>query len=440
MKKSQNVPGQVSLAGAAMGGNTAKRHKKKKSARFPRRLVWVIIIVVVLAIVGWLIVKPFLHRGPSLTAREMVEYTYTPDDICEKVSYYLLGITADDPTARMEMVAVLCVDRKKDTTSLLQIPVATSLGKDTGFDAAVIGDIWGHPKAALWCPTCRCRVAAEDAQDNKHVKCGTALEKRTGSSYTNLIEAINKQYGLPIDNYLVVPRAGLATLIDAVGGVDVALSAKMSYNAIDYEKGTRTLSGEAAVYYITQYNYNGTPASDRDRMMRQRQVLAALVSRLSRYKVAEMYNTDPAKMDVFSNVMLGRNPIRMDTTSFGKARLMGSAHDGSADNVKFIRALAEFTHELCKIPLTDMTCSILPGTAIKDGANTVYAVNKSQTVALLNEQMNPRGLTLDEETIGVEQIGKNPAKADLAIATLDTVAVEQTEPTTATTTTTATEE
>lgn len=122
------------------------------------------------------------------------------------------------------------------------------------------------------------------------------------------------------------------------------VAGKFRCGETDYEAGVQALPGEAAVYYITQYNYNGTPASDIERMARQRELLAALVSRLSQYKQAELFNTDPRKADVLSDVMAGAAPIRMDTSDFGKARLMGKGHDAAASDTKYNAALAEFVH------------------------------------------------------------------------------------------------
>lgn len=42
------------------------------------------------------------------------------------------------------------------------------------------------------------------------------VETRTGSAATNYAQFFNTQLGLPVDNYLVIPREGLAKLIDAV--------------------------------------------------------------------------------------------------------------------------------------------------------------------------------------------------------------------------------
>lgn len=412
---------QVSLAGAAAG---KKKQPPKKSGGKKKRL-WLILIpiVLVVALLIALFARGCGSDGPSLTARETLQYTVTPDDLADKVSYFVLGVLGDKSTDRMDMVAVMCYDRKAKEITVMQMPVATYVGEDGSFAASVIGDVWGNPKPLTWCDTCRGQVATDEIDGENHKLCGSKLTARTGSSFTDLARVFNTQYGLPIDNYLVIPRDGLVKLIDTVGGVDMQLEAKTSIDGIDYEKGVRTLPGKAAVYYAIQHNYKDTPASDAERMLRQRQLFASLLDRLSEKTLKDLYNTDPALKDVLSNVMLGADPIRYDNSSFGKARMLNIC-ERKAENTKSVEAMAQFLFEISRIDLEDVTCFILPGTAQKRGTGTVYSVNKAQTVTLLNDYMNPYDLTLDDTTVAVTELKKNPADADTAVTTLDQVLVK----------------
>ena len=63
----------------------------------------------------------------------------------------------------------------------------------------------------------------------------------------DLIRVFNDQYGLPIDNFRVLSRAGLVQLIDLLGGVDVNLEEAMTLADVKYKGGVQTLSGVAAV-------------------------------------------------------------------------------------------------------------------------------------------------------------------------------------------------
>lgn len=412
---------QVSLAGAAAG---KKKQPPKKSGGNKKRL-WLILIpiVLVVALVIALFARGCGSDGPTLTARETIQYTVTPDELSGKVSYFMLGVLGEKSTDQMDMVAVMCYDRKAKDITVVQMPVATYLGEDASFATATIGDVWGNPKPILWCDTCRGKVAADAVDGENHKLCGSKLTTRTGSSFTDLARVFNTQYGLPIDNFLVIPRDGLIKLIDAVGGVDMTMATKTSIDGIDYDKGARTLTGKAAVYYAIQHNYKGTPASDVERMQRQRELFASLLDRLSEKTLKDLYNTDPALKDVLSNVMLGADPIRYDNTSFGKARLLDIG-EKKAENTKSVEAMAKFIFEISRIDLEDITFCTLPGTAQKRGTGYVYSVNKAQTIALLNECMNPYDLTLDETTVTVTELKKNPKDADTALTTLDKVLVK----------------
>ena len=415
---------QVSLAGAAAG---KKKQPQKKSGGNKKRL-WLILIPVVLvvALVIALLARGCGSDGPSLTARETIQYTVTPDELSGKVSYFALGVLGEKSTDQMDMVAVMCYDRKAKNITVMQLPVATYLGEDGSFATATVGDVWGNPKPILWCDTCRGKVAVDAVDGENHKLCGSKLTTRTGSAFTDFARVFNTQYGLPIDHFHVIPRDGLIKLIDAVDGVDMTMAAKTSIDGIDYDKGVRTLTGKAAVYYAVEHNYKGTPASDVERMQRQRELFASLLDRLSEKTLKDLYNTDPALKDVLSNVMLGSTPIRYDNTSFGKARLL-DVGENKAENTKSVEAMAKFIFEISRIDLENITFCTLPGTAQKRGTGYVYSVNKAQTVALLNEQMNPYGLTLDDTTVTVTELKKNPADADTALTTLDKVLVKNKE-------------
>lgn len=429
---SNNGQKQVSLAGAA--GNPKK---KKATAIKPLAILAVLVAVVVIVV----LISQFGNAdGPALTAEEMVTYTVTPDNLKDEVSYYLLGVTGESTTDRLDMIAVMCYDRKKGSASILQMPVSTFVGKDTGFAVSTLGDVWGNPQPVPFCSAHRVKLTAEQIVDGTHKDCGAAVEYRTGSSSEDLIRVINEQYGLPIDNYLLIPRAGLVQLIDELGGLDIKLEKKTTLDGTTYEAGVNTFNGQAAVTYAVEYNYTGSVASDRERMLRQRQVFAALLQRLGTNKWDTLYYVDKitgSTKGAVGKVMLGADPIRSNFTSFGKMRLLNIGQ-GAAERMKLSEAMARFLNEIGKIPLERFTFSILPGESALSGTATVYSVNKSQAIVLLNLQMNPYAMTLSDETVKIPQLVVKQSESDTATATLDTVAQEQTGTVTTATKATAT--
>jgi hypothetical protein len=229
-------------------------------------------------------------------------------------------------------------------------------------------------------------------------------------------------------------------LVDELGGLDIKLEKKTTLSGTTYEAGVNTLHGKAAVAYAVEYNYSGKIASDRERMLRQRQVFAALLQRLGANKWDSLYYVDKntgSTKGAIGRLMLGANPIRSNFTSFGKMRLLNIGQ-GAAERMKLSEAVARFANEIGKIPLSQITCSILPGESALSGSATVYSVNRAQTIELLNTQMNPYGLTLSDSTVGVPQLVVKQKEVDTATATLDTVAQEQTGSVTTTTKATAT--
>ena len=427
MSKEKNQK-QVSLAGVAQSTK-----KEKKKFRFPWKALSILSLLIVLLVFGmwlydqWSVMQ---EEKPSLTAREMVEYTYTSDALAGKVSYYLLGVTGDEIGDPMDMLAVMCYDRQAKSVSVVQIPVATYIDKDNGFAVDTIGDVWSNPQPEVFCSDCRVRVPEEERDGDVHAACGFDLEERTGSGWLDLIRVINDQYGLPIDNYLIIPREGLKQLIDALDGVEVQLDQKETLADEDYAAGVHTLNGDAAVDYAITHRYKNTPATDRDRMIRQRRVLAALWQKIAACDLDDFYYVDKQEITrgILGTLMNGTHPIRFNTTSFGKARLLAKT-EAETSEMKLTDALARFFVQMGKVPMDRVTFSILPGETAKVGTASVYSVNSAQTAALFNEWMNPYGLTLDEETVIPPQATKKPKEADLSTVTLDTMLpeVEETE-------------
>ena len=408
---------QVSLAGVAQ---TSNEERKPVSLW---KWIGIGVGLIALLVAGILLFNAFdEEEKPALTAREMAEYVYTPDDIAGNVSYYLMGITGENIGDPMDMLAVMCYDRKADSVSVIQIPVSTYIDKNNGFAVDTIGDVWYNPQPDIFCSACRVRVPVEERDGKVHATCGAELEERTGSSWLDLIRVINTQYGLPIDNYLIVPRAGLAEIIEALGGVEVELAKKATLAGESYDAGVQTLMGDAAVEYAITYNYKNTAASDRERMIRQRQVWASLWQKIAVSELKDLYYVDELEITkgIFGRLMTGENPVRFNTTSFGKARLLSIDETAAAD-LKLSDAIARFVMQMGQVPLDQVTFSILPGSAEKNGTVSVYSISRAQVITLINEQMNAYGLYIDEDTVTAPQLNYDPKEADLSTVTLDTV-------------------
>lgn len=421
---------QVSLAGVAK--TPANKGAKEKKKPFPWKLVIFGVVLILMAVGGMLLYWLIFGGGAeeqgdqkALTARQMVEYYYTPDALAEDVSYYLMGVTGAEIGDPMDMLAVMCYDRKADAVSVMQIPVDTYIDKANGFAVDTIGEVWYNPQPEIFCSACRERVPAAERDGDAHATCGASLEQRNGSATGNLIRVINEQYGLPIDNYFILSREGFADLIDGFHGVQIILDKNVTLAGKAYTAGIHTLDGHAAADYAITYDYDQSVASDRVRMQRQRQVLAALWDAISACSEKDLYYVDSlgSTKGILGKLMVGDTPIRYNSTSFGRARMLG-IKDKAAEDIGSYEALARFVKQLGDVSADKVTFSILPGGAVDFSATAkVYSVNREQLLTFLNEQMNPCELTLNENNVQPAQVdklvGDATGEADLTTETLD---------------------
>jgi len=94
-----------------------------------------------------------------------------------------------------------------------------------------------------------------------------------------LVETIEQDTGLRVDNYLEVGFDGFADVVDAVGGVRMCLDAPMvdKDSHTNLPAGCQKLDGTSALGYVRMRKAD--PRGDIGRMERQRQMIAAIVSR-----------------------------------------------------------------------------------------------------------------------------------------------------------------
>ena len=422
--KAKPQKNQVSLAGVAKNPDNTDGAEKKRG--FPWKWIVAAVVLIALLVVGMLLFRLWddkQEEKPALTAREMISYTYTPDKLAGDVSYYLVGVKGAEVGDTMDMLALMCFDRKAQAVSVMQIPVQTYIDKDLGFAVDTIGDVWYNPQPQVACSACRELVPERDRDGNVHSSCGAELENWKGSAIHDLARVINEQYGLPIDNYFILSRDGLAEMIDGVGGVEIELAEAVTLAETPFAAGVQTLDGQSAVEYAVSYNYLGTPESDRARMIRQRQVLASLWDHIAACSAKDLYYEDDlgSTKGILGRLMLGANAIYFNETSFGRARMLGIS-DKEAESVTDYDAIARFAMQLGDVPLDKVTFSILPGELAELGATRAYySVNRDQLLTLIDEQLNPYDLTIDPEAITVPQLLAVASEVDLATATLDTM-------------------
>ncbi|MBT9000989.1 LCP family protein [Lactobacillus delbrueckii subsp. bulgaricus] len=93
-----------------------------------------------------------------------------------------------------------------------------------------------------------------------------------------LAKVLKKYFNIPINAYVLVNMGGLKTIVDKVGGVDIAPVLSFSYEGYTFTKGQKTHMDGAKALAYSRMRYDD-PEGDYGRQKRQRQVLQALVKK-----------------------------------------------------------------------------------------------------------------------------------------------------------------
>ncbi|MBQ7302751.1 MAG: LCP family protein [Clostridia bacterium] len=401
---------------------TGKKKKKSSPVRIVIKVLLVLFLLVLLAflfVLGRFVYKEFTTEDKPITAPP-VDHDTTAKDQLSKVSYYMIGVMGESSTDPLEMLSLVCVDKEKDTVDVLQIPVATYIGKTEGWDVTTFGAVWASPKELTWCDLCRHRVldAAEINEENVHIPCGQVVTTKKGSASGNLIDIFNDQYSMPVDAFFLFPRKAFVQMVNAVGGVDVELAEKLKVDDVTYDKGVQTLSGEAALYYALEFGYKDTPATDLQRLLHQRQVFTALFQRLTALSETALLD------EVFDPVMSSSTPIRVDNLAQGRESLLAGMSNKTAEDTDYEEAMSALIAGMADWQLTNMRYHVLPGEAAKNGTQHIYSVHAEDLLALLNGHFNPYGVEMGIEDLEISEV-RNSKESDTQTATWDTVTVPQ---------------
>lgn len=434
-KDTRKKKGQVSLAATA-GVN--KKSKKKKKVATGTVIIRVLVAVLVtlsllfVAVMVYGVVSSFSSDGEKHDV-QLYSYDTTPEAQAKTVSYFLVGLCGEDESTAMDMLTLICYDKKEKNVRLLQVPTDTYIGKTGDFTVSRIGNVWNNPTPLTWCETCRGRVYEPEQKDGKHTVCGTALTEKTGSAVESLLAVFNDQFSMPVDNYFILSPDTLIEMVDLVGGIDVELEAAIKVGEVNYPAGKQILDGKAALYYVSEYSFNDTPAKDLERLPRQRKVWTALLQRMSAMDENELLK------DVIRPIMAGASPLRTNTDAASVAKMMAGIHSGSTENMTYAEALTKLLKSFKKIDLNNATFYILPGNVAKQGSANYFGINKANAVKLLQEKFNPYGIEMKEEHLQINEIATASDETDTKEQTMQQIAVEQSVATTtaAPTTTTA---
>lgn len=168
--------------------------------------------------------------------------------------------------------------------------------------------------------------------DDKKNKLNTAYEYgyyHSGNSLQFIKDKISQITGIYIDQVVVFDFSAFREIIDALGGIDITLTAPFTENqqwgkVFSLPVGLNHLDGQTALYYVrSRYSSN-----DFDRSRRQQQVIFAIKDKLLKLN----FLGDPVKS--FSILTLIRNDIKTDIGVWNINQILDLAKEVKFETLK----------------------------------------------------------------------------------------------------------
>ncbi|MFO7191927.1 MULTISPECIES: LCP family protein [Thermocrispum] len=105
----------------------------------------------------------------------------------------------------------------------------------------------------------------------------------SGKGPRRLVKTIEQVTGLRIDHYAEIGLGGFATMVDAIGGVEMTIPKDMvdRSNGQRLKAGTYKLDGAQALTFVRMRKSDATPRSDLDRVANQRKFIGALANEIA---------------------------------------------------------------------------------------------------------------------------------------------------------------
>ena len=390
-----------SAANAKVRSSKSKKRKKlsARSILFIACTVFLILVAVFLFVFGKAVLEGDGNQDP--TTSNIPQHYQTPENIQNKVAYYVIGLLGEDETSTTEMLAVACYDKQKSTLNFLEIPQDTKLADSNYWSVDKAGNVWGNPAPLIWCEFENRHIYEVDVE--AHRTAGHTVTERIGSASENLMSVINETCALPVDAYFMIPQEAFVKLVNLVGGVDVDLETSMKVGEIKYNKGIQTLDGDAALQYVLTRGKGAK--GDIERILRQRKVFAALFERLCAQTKEELSSESLAPL------MKGSTPIRTNMST--------------ADLVELVLQLSAISSE-------KITVQMIPGEV---SADSYFSIHRAQLVEQLNAYFNPYLAKITEADVLVLELAQG-TDANVHLQTFAQITVEQGNDPAGTTTTT----
>ncbi|MDP1722857.1 MAG: LCP family protein [Candidatus Gottesmanbacteria bacterium] len=186
-------------------------------------------------------------------------------------------------------------------------------------------------------------------------------EKKKGGGLTLAKVIVEDVVGLPIHNALLIDFSGFEEVIDAVGGIDIAVPLGFTdpqfpiagkevdscdgdatfscrYEAVTFSQGLQHMNGERALVYVRSRHAQGDEGSDFARGRRQQEVFVALLQQVKKPSVWVSLSRARSLFAAFDRATTTDMRVG-EIASIGK--MMTTMGVGNAKRISFVDLLRE---------------------------------------------------------------------------------------------------
>ena len=344
-------------------GNAAaiRRRKKKNSAAIITVCVIALFAVLAAAVMTLLFYKPqFRPDEHPLQSGDMSNVIFTDaegnvvDQIerdQDRVNFLVMG--RDRWAFNTDVMILLSYNVKEGAISMMQIP------RDTYFDAGQ-GNHKANSILAMYYNQERRKNDSEDAA--------------YAAAMSDVKKAFEEVFCIKIDYYAIIDLNGFVNIIDAIGGVEMDVPARMKYSDpvqklyIDLQPGLQTLTGAQAEQFIRFRS--GYVEGDIGRVDAQKLFIGACIAQIKKNFNA---STISAVLEQVFKYVTTDIPFK-DLVYYAKSAL--------------------------SVDLSKMTMMTVPGIQCRqyeDSGTWFYAIYRDATIAALNKYFNPYNYDVTSE-------------------------------------------
>ena len=356
----------LSLAGLtamAVGGACKKLFGSKRNIAVAAGVVALFLVVwgISSAITMYRSNTALADKGQDVDENNIIVRKVTDLQNQKKVTYFLIA-GVDKSSKLTDCIWVMCLDNQEHKIDVLQIPRDTYVGEDSIYPHK-INAVYESPKEVNWCEECGREVPEDefDASSGRHLNCGMKVTTKKEGSINALIRCVNTRLSLPIDHYVLFDFKGFEGVVDALGGVDIAVegdqriySSKKDY--VTLHDGLNHLDGKTALTFMR--NRKTFANGDLGRVKAQRQLIHSMMEKVG----------DMSVVDAFKVLMAAKDHFKTDMS---------------------IDEITSFIAPVKKCKTDGLHMFELPGEAKTVRRTSYYICDEEKSAELINEYMLP---------------------------------------------------